>query len=85
MERAACCACPGLGPTHPMRATTLLRRVLAVYGSYVQDHQVEPGAVIVAGRPRCELPKCAVCGRPGRRVHDHRVRRWRHHGCIGSK
>ncbi len=68
-----------------MRATTLLRRLLAVYNIYVTDQRFEPGRVIVSVRTRWDLPRCSGCSRPCRRVHDHRVRLWRHHDLAGSK
>lgn len=68
-----------------MRATTLLRRLLAVYSIYVTGHRFEPGGVIVSVRTRWEVPRCSGCGRPCRRVHDQRVRLWRHQDFGGSK
>jgi transposase len=68
-----------------MRATTLLRRLLAVYSIYVTGHRFEPAGVIVSVRTRWEVPRCSGCDRPYRRIHDQRVRLWQHQDFGGSK
>lgn len=63
-----------------MRILTLLRRLLGVSGLILEGVRFEAGTMIVAVRPRAQLPRCGECRAvcPG---YDHaRPRRWRHLG-----
>jgi transposase len=63
-----------------MRVTTAFNRLLRLAGARVIDVSFGVEGVIVTVRLRRRRRVCGRCGQTGRRVrvHDHRVKRWRH-------
>jgi transposase len=61
-----------------VRATTLLKKLLAIKQVVVDDFAIEAGGLVLAVRPRWRTPRCSGCGcrRPG---YDQLAERyWRH-------
>jgi transposase len=73
------------GSTHPMRATTLLRMLFAIYHVFVTGFHLDADGLVADVRPHWRVPRCSQCGSRCRRIHDSRVRRWRHLDCGGWK
>lgn len=63
-----------------MRVTTAFNRLLRLPGAAVLDVSFSLEGVIVTVRLRRRRRVCSRCGQtgPAVRVHDHRVKRWRH-------
>lgn len=69
---------------HPaMRATTLLRVILAIQHLVVRGFYFERLGLVVDIAPRKRSIRCGECGGKARRVKDRRVRRWRHLDLAG--
>lgn len=68
-----------------MRATTLLRTVLALKKTRVAAVEFTAFGVEVEVAPTTRVPFCSVCLRRARRVYDHRRRRWRHLDFAGME
>ncbi len=66
-----------------MRATTLLRSILAIYELFVSGFAFQEGGIVVDVRPHWQVPRCSICKTKCYRVHDHRERKWRHHDVCG--
>jgi transposase len=63
-----------------MRVTTAFNRLLCLRGASVIDVSLAGEGVIVTVRLRRRRRVCACCGQTGRRlkIHERRVKRWRH-------
>jgi transposase len=61
-----------------MRATTLLRTLLALKQTRVTGFEFTPFGVEIDVEPRTRVPYCSACLRRARHVYDHRPRTWRH-------
>ncbi len=68
-----------------MRATTLLRLLFAIYHVFVTGFTLDADGIVADVRPHWQVPRCSLCGCKCRRVHDRRVRKWRHLDCLGWK
>lgn len=68
-----------------MRATTLLRTVLALKKTRARAVNFTASGVEVEVAPTTRVPYCSVCLRRARRVYDHRRRRWRHLDFAGME
>lgn len=68
-----------------MRATTLLRIILAIQHLFVTGFYFARDGVVVEVRPDTKVARCPSCGSRCRRVHDQRTRRWRHLDVAGME
>ena len=68
-----------------MRATTVLRVLLAIQSTLVEGFHFDPDGLVIDVRPRWKLPRCGECGTKGRSLHDSRTRTWRHLDLAGMK
>ncbi|MCP3996908.1 MAG: ISL3 family transposase [bacterium] len=66
-----------------MRASTLLRVLLAIQHLVVRGFHFDPAGLVVDVTPRHRSIRCGECGGKARRVKDRRVRRWRHLDLAG--
>ena len=66
-----------------MRATTVLRVLLAIQSLTVRGLHFDSTGLVVEVAPTWKIPRCGECGTKCRRVHDGRWRRWRHHDLAG--
>lgn len=66
-----------------MRASTVLRIVLAIQQIVVRGLYFEDQGLVVEVAPRSRSLRCGECGRKARRVKDRRSRRWRHLDLAG--
>jgi len=68
-----------------MRATTLLRRQLALKRTRVTGFEFTDTGIEVDVAPMTRVPYCSACLRQARRVYDHRDRAWRHLDFAGME
>jgi len=68
-----------------MRATSVVRVLLAIQSTRVLDLEFEEDGLVVDVAPTHQIPRCCDCGRKVRSVHDQRERRWRHLDLGGIK
>lgn len=68
-----------------MRASTLLRVLLAIQHLVVRGFCFEGVGLVVEVAPTWTIPRCGECGSQARRVHDRRPRLWRHIDFAGMK
>jgi transposase len=68
-----------------MRATTLLRRQLALKRTRVTGFEFTDTGIEVDVAPTTRVPYCSACQRRARRVYDHRDRAWRHLDFAGME
>jgi len=68
-----------------MRATTVLRIILAIQHLFVTGFYFQEEGIVVEVRPDTRVARCSTCGGRCRRVHDRRKRRWRHLDVAGMK
>ena len=68
-----------------MRATTLLAHLLGEKHLRVRDLTLSAEGLVADLSLTTHLPRCAGCGRPVRKVHDRRTRRWRHLDLAGVR
>jgi transposase len=61
-----------------MRATTLLRRQLALKRTRVTGFEFTDDGIEIDVAPMTRVPYCSACQRRAPRVYDHRDRTWRH-------
>lgn len=61
-----------------MRATSILKILLALQSTRVIGLEFEEDGVVVDVAPTHRVPRCGDCGRLVHAVHAHRERRWRH-------
>jgi transposase len=61
-----------------MRATTLLRRQLALKRTRVTGFEFTDTGIEIDVAPMTRVPYCSACLRRAPRVYDHRDRTWRH-------
>ncbi len=61
-----------------MRVTTAFNRLLALPGASVTDVSFSPEGVIVTVRLRRRRLACGGCVQLATRLHDRRLKRWRH-------
>jgi len=66
-----------------MRATTVLRILLAIQQLVVRRFYFEAQGLVVEVAPRGRSIRCGECGSRARRVKDRRARRWRHLDLAG--
>lgn len=67
-----------------MRASTLLRVLLAIQQIVVRSFYFDDKGLVVEVAPRSRRsPRCGECGAACRRVKDRRTRRWRHLDLAG--
>jgi transposase len=66
-----------------MRASTLLRTLLAIQSLVVRGFHFDSLGLVVEVAPRQRSIRCGECGGKARRVKDRRVRRWRHLDVAG--
>jgi len=69
----------------PMRATSLLRIVLALNNTRVTGFEFNDEALIVDVAPTFRIPRCSDCNRKVKAIHDRRTRLWRHLDLGGMK
>jgi transposase len=68
-----------------MRATSLLRKLLALKQTRVTGFEFTDFGIEVDVAPTTRVPYCSACARRARRVYDHRHRTWRHLDCAGME
>jgi len=61
-----------------MRATSVLRVLLALQQTRVLGFEFDDEGIVVDVAPTWRVPRCGGCGAKARSSHDSRVRRWRH-------
>lgn len=61
-----------------MRATSLLRVLLALQQTRVLGFELESDGLVVDVAPTWSVPRCGACRRMVRACYDRRERRWRH-------
>jgi transposase len=66
-----------------MRATTLLRVLLGLQQTRVLAVHTDEQGLLVDVAPTTTVPRCALCRRKARHVHDRRQRLWRHLDLCG--
>lgn len=66
-----------------LRASTLLRVLLAIQHLVVRGFHFESTGLVVEVVPTRPVPRCGDCGAVARRVHDRRNRYWRHLDMVG--
>jgi transposase len=67
-----------------MRATTVLRVLLAFQSTIVESFEFDPEGIIVDVRPTWRIGRCSDCARKAP-AYDKRVRTWRHLDLAGIK
>lgn len=72
-------------PTAHRRATTLLRRQLALKRTRVTDFEFSEVGIQIDVAPMTRVPYCSRCMRRAPRVYDHRARVWRHLDFAGME
>ena len=68
-----------------MRATTLLRRQLALKRTRVTGFEFTDDGIEIDVAPMTRVRYCSACLRRARRVYDHRDRAWRHLDFAGME
>jgi len=68
-----------------MRATSVVRVLLAIQSTRVLDLEFEEDGLVVDVAPTHRIPRCCDCGRKVHGCHDQRERRWRHLDLGGIK
>lgn len=68
-----------------MRATTLLRRQLALKQTRVTGFEFIADGIEIDVAPMTRVPYCCACLRRAHRVYDHRDRTWRHLDFAGMQ
>jgi transposase len=70
-----------------MRMSTVLNKLLAAQGLWVQDFEIclEAREVWIDVEPRWLVPRCGGCGCKARRWHDRAWRSWRHLDVFGFR
>ncbi len=68
-----------------MRATTLLRKLLALKQTRVTGFEFTDFGIEVDIAPTTRVPYCSACSLRARHVYDHRPRTWRHLDCAGME
>lgn len=68
-----------------MRATTLLRKLLALKQTRVAGFEFTDLGIEVDVAPMTRVPYCSACLHRARHVYDHRLRTWRHLDCAGME
>jgi transposase len=68
-----------------MRATTILRNILALQSVRVTDVDFHVAGIEIAVAPTTRVPFCSGCGCRARRVYDRHERRWRHLDLAGME
>ncbi len=68
-----------------MRATSVLRTLLALHRTRVVDLQFIDDALVADIVPNWQIPRCSGCGKKRRSVYDTRIRTWRHLDLGGIK
>ncbi|HTQ43156.1 MAG TPA: ISL3 family transposase [Polyangiaceae bacterium] len=68
-----------------MRATTLLKKVLAIKFTRVTGIAFTEDGLVCDVAPTTSAPRCGACCRKVRHVHDRRERTWRHLDLGGMK
>jgi transposase len=68
-----------------MRATTLLRTILALKRTRVTAVRYGPFGVEAEVAPTTRVPICSGCGCRCRRLYDRARRAWRHLDCAGME
>ena len=68
-----------------MRASSLLRDILSLQGLFVRNYSFDEAGVVVDVSLRKRVPRCGDCGTRVRKVHDRRVRTWRHLDLAGMQ
>ena len=66
-----------------MRATSVLRVILAIQNLLVRGFCFVELGLVVDVAPRTTIPRCGDCGAKARRVYDRRERYWRHLDVAG--
>lgn len=66
-----------------MRATTVLRELIAIQSLFVRGVEFDSTGLVVDVAPTWKRARCGECGRKGRGSYDGRERRWRHHDLAG--
>ena len=66
-----------------MRASTLLRVILAIQSLFVRGFHFEDRSLVVDAAPRTRISRCGECGAKAPRVKDRRPRYWRHLDLAG--
>lgn len=61
-----------------MRATSVLRTILAFQHTFVTGVTFEAEALVIDVAPSWKVPRCSCCQRKVKGGYDHRVRTWRH-------
>ena len=61
-----------------MRATSVLRTLLALHRTRVVALEFSEEALIADVEPSWQIPRCSGCGKKRRSVYDSRARTWRH-------
>ena len=68
-----------------MRATSVLRTLLALHRTRVVALEFSEEALVADVEPSWQIPRCSGCGKKRRSVYDSRVRTWRHLDLGGIK
>ena len=68
-----------------MRATTILRTILALKCTRVLDVAFGAFGIIIDVAPTTRVARCSGCMCRARRMYDHRVRSWRHLDVAGME
>ena len=68
-----------------MRATSVLRTLLALHQTRVVAVEFDEEALIADVAPIWQIPRCSGCGKKRRNVYDSRIRTWRHLDLGGIK
>lgn len=61
-----------------MRATSILRILLALQSTRVLGVELDEDGIIVDVAPTHRVPRCGDCGRKVQAIHEYRERQWRH-------
>jgi transposase len=68
-----------------MRATSVLRTLLALHRTRVVHLEFNEEALVADVLPNWQIPRCSGCGKKRRSIYDSRVRTWRHLDLAGIK
>ena len=63
-----------------MRATTVLKNIIAVMSIFVRGFEFRTYGLVVDIRPTWRRPRCSCCHRPGSTYDSRPPRLWRHLG-----
>jgi transposase len=74
-----------LSPGPTLRATTVLRVLLALQSVRVLSVCFDEEGIVCDVCPTARVPRCSDCDRPVRRGYDRRERSWRHLDLAGMK